>query len=167
MFKFYGNYSQKFLAARTPLSYSLTFDSQYSNQTLYGNDRFSVGGVYSVRGFHDGSISFDSGYSIKNELNVNLGRALLPYLNQEKIPQFFGQLNRFYLAPFYDYGFATAKNTTSRGRLSGAGLKLGFNHQHFNASLTFANALSKSQHLLQNHNENSAVYFNLASNFGF
>ncbi len=184
LLKFYGNYSHRFALAQTPINYGLTFDSQFSNKTLYGNDRFSVGGVYSVRGFRDGSVSFDSGYSIKNEININLGRAILPYLNQEKISPFLGQLNRFYMTPFYDYGFSTAneqkaiifatsdgltisRDQKQRGRLSGAGLKLGFNHQYFNATLTFANAISKSQHLLQNHGENSAIYFNLASNFGF
>jgi hemolysin activation/secretion protein len=183
IWKFYGNYTQRFNAAKTPINYSLTFDSQISDRTLYGNDRFSVGGVYSVRGFRDGSISFDSGYSLKNEVTINLGQAFLPYLNQNEPSKYLQYLNNFYITPFYDYGFTQAaerkregvnistgeilRGATESGRLSGAGIKLGANHKYLNANITFARVLSRSQHLLQNYNEKSVIYFNLSANFGF
>ncbi len=183
IWKFYGNYAHKFTASKTPVNYSLTFDSQISDRTLYGNDRFSVGGVYSVRGFRDGSLSFDSGYSIKNEVTVYLGQTILPYLNQEEPSKYLQYLNYLYLTPFYDYGFSQAaerkrvgvnplnsqilRGNTESGRLSGTGVKFGINHQYLNANITYAKVLSRSQHLLQNYNEKKAIYFNLSTNFSF
>ena len=35
------------------LNYTLTFDSQYSWNTLYGTDQFSIGGEYIIRGFRN------------------------------------------------------------------------------------------------------------------
>lgn len=146
--RFYVNFSQKSQIAQTPIAYNLTFDSQISKQTLYGIDQFAVGGVYSVRGFANGSIADDSGYNIKNEINVNLG-------------------HDFVLTPFYDYGYVRSKGGQQSGRLSGAGFKIGFSHQYFSANIIFSRAMSKSQYLLQYYSENNAVYFNLAAEFGF
>lgn len=148
IFRFYTNFSQKLKIVETPISYNFTLDSQISKQTLYGIDQFSVGGVYSVRGFANGSISDDSGYNVKNEISVNLGRG-------------------FALTPFYDYGYVRSKGGKQSGRLSGTGFKVGFSHQYFSANIIFSRAMSKSQYLLQYYSENNAVYFNLAAEFGF
>ena len=148
IFRFYGNFSQKSEIGQTPISYNLTFDSQISRQELYGIDQFSVGGVYSVRGFANGSISDDSGYNIKNEISVNLGRG-------------------FALTPFYDYGYVRSKGGHQSGRLAGAGFKVGFSHQYFSANIIFSRAMAKSQYLQQYYSENNALYFSLASEFGF
>ncbi len=148
IFRFYANFSQKLKIVEAPISYNLTFDSQISKQTLYGVDQFAVGGVYSVRGFANGSIADDSGYNVKNEISVNLGRG-------------------FALTPFYDYGYVRSKGGQQSGRLSGTGFKIGFSQQYFSANIIFSWAISKSQYLLQNYGENNAVYFNLASEFGF
>ncbi|WP_375748933.1 ShlB/FhaC/HecB family hemolysin secretion/activation protein [Vibrio sp. HN007] len=60
------------------LSYTSTVFSQWSNDTLYGSQRLSIGGEYSVRGFKDVSISGDEGYYWRNDLTYPLGE--VPYL---------------------------------------------------------------------------------------
>lgn len=166
-FRFYVNYAQKSKIYEVPVSYNISFDSQIAKQRLYGIDQFSVGGIYSVRGFKNGSISGDSGYNLRNEVSLNLGQLILPHVNLEKSPKFLAQLNRFSITPFYDYGYVKAKVGNVDGRLSGAGFKVGFSHQYLNASLTFSRAISKSQLLAQNYQENNAVFFNISSEIGF
>ncbi len=165
LLRFYTNYSKRFQVAQMPLAYNLTFDSQISKQHLYGIDQFYVGGAYSVRGFQQGSISGDSGYSLKNEFTFNVGQSLLPYFN--KLTPYASSLNHFSLTPFYDYGHVQNKTNSESGRLSGAGLKIGFNHQNLTASLVVSWALSKSQNLGRRYGENNAVFLNLSSEVGF
>lgn len=54
-------------------NYTSTLFSQWSNDTLYGSQRLSIGGEYSVRGFKDVSISGDEGYYWRNDLSYFLG----------------------------------------------------------------------------------------------
>ncbi|WP_317918659.1 ShlB/FhaC/HecB family hemolysin secretion/activation protein [Vibrio sp. MACH09] len=65
-----------------PLSQVVTLNStlfgQWSDDTLYGSQRLSIGGLYSVRGFKDTSISGDQGYYWRNEITHRLGQ--LPYI---------------------------------------------------------------------------------------
>ena len=166
IFKFYGNYTKKTQIFATPISYNGSFDSQISKQTLYGSDGFSIGGLYSIRGFKEGSISEDSGYTFRNELAVNLGQAIVPYLSPEK-GQYFTSLYRFSVTPFYDYGYVRSKGGNRSGRLSGGGFKIGFDYWKLNTSLTFSRALSKSQFLGKNKSDDNAVFFNVSSEFGF
>ncbi|MCF7360841.1 ShlB/FhaC/HecB family hemolysin secretion/activation protein [Vibrio sp. A1-b2] len=60
------------------LSFATTLFGQWSNDTLYANERVSIGGEYSVRGFKNTSISGDEGYYWRNDLTYQLGR--WPYL---------------------------------------------------------------------------------------
>ncbi|WP_374144836.1 ShlB/FhaC/HecB family hemolysin secretion/activation protein [Vibrio sp. NTOU-M3] len=56
------------------LSLSSTLFGQWSNQTLYGSERLSIGGEYSVRGFKGKSISGDEGYYWRNDLNYQIAK---------------------------------------------------------------------------------------------
>ncbi|WP_172380754.1 ShlB/FhaC/HecB family hemolysin secretion/activation protein [Vibrio sp. Vb339] len=68
---FTGSYTY----ALTPsLSLASTLFAQWSNDTLYGSERLSIGGEYSVRGFKGTSISGDEGYYWRNDLNYRLGQ---------------------------------------------------------------------------------------------
>lgn len=158
IYKFYGNYSKKFAINEKPFSYNLTFDSQLSQKKLYGNDQFAIGSIYSIRGFKNGTISGDSGYSLRNDISFNLGHLF-------SVDKF--QLNHFLLAPFYDYGYVRAKGGFSSGRLSGTGIKISYNRQNLNASLTYSRALSKSHLLGQNYRDNDAIFFSIASDISF
>ncbi|MFW7523639.1 ShlB/FhaC/HecB family hemolysin secretion/activation protein [Vibrio ostreicida] len=59
---------------------SSTFFGQWSNDTLYGGERISIGGEYSVRGFKGKSLSGDEGYYWRNDLTRNVSQ--YPYLGQ-------------------------------------------------------------------------------------
>lgn len=87
---------------------------QWSPDTLYGTERFGIGGVYSVRGFRDESITGDRGGYLRSEFIQ-----YLPFLKS------WGNLQSF-LA--YDIGWIeNDKNDAfERGTLQGAsaGLKL-------------------------------------------
>lgn len=67
-----------------PVSASLTVATtlfgQWSNDTLYGAERLSIGGEYSVRGFKGASLSGDEGYYWRNDLTYRIGQ--WPYLGQ-------------------------------------------------------------------------------------
>ncbi|WP_456295098.1 ShlB/FhaC/HecB family hemolysin secretion/activation protein [Vibrio sp. AK197] len=54
--------------------YSSTLFAQWSNDTLFGNQRMSIGGEYSVRGFKSVSLSGDEGYYWRNEVNYQMGQ---------------------------------------------------------------------------------------------
>jgi hypothetical protein len=65
------------------------------------------------------------------------------------------------------YGFVIAKDEEESERLLGGGLKTSFNHKNISTSLTFSYAISKSWLLLQNRDENSVIYFDIATEFDF
>lgn len=157
IFKLYANYNRNFEYFSKKFSYNLSFDLQQSNKKLYGIDQFSVGGIYSVRGFKNGSISGDSGYNIRNEITISLNQIF----QSEKF-----LLHRFNLTPFYDYGYVRSKGGDFGGRLSGAGAKLSFYHQNFDASVTFSKPLQKSKLLNQaDFRDSEAIFFNIHSQF--
>ena len=98
------------------LNYTLSFDSQYSWNTLYGTDQFSIGGEYTIRGFRNENISGDNGYYIRNDLSVSLQQLFPKILINTKFMNYGSiiknkntrlsindALSRIYLGIFYDY----------------------------------------------------------------
>jgi hemolysin activation/secretion protein len=157
IFRFYGNYQRNLNYFNRDFSYNLIVEGQQSNKRLFGIDQFAVGGFFSVRGFQNASISGDSGYSVRNEVTFSLNQLI----NIEKL-----QLHRFYLTPFYDYGFVRFKGGNSSGRMSGAGAKLAFYQKNFDANFTYARALSNSRLLpSEDLKDDEAFYFNLNLKF--
>jgi len=150
--KFYAVLSKKFTIPKINknITFSSEMDSQISKDTLYGSEQFAVGGYYSVRGFRENYISADSGYYFRNKASFSPGYNLT-------------------FEPFYDYGYATYRNTNkgASGRLSGAGIKTIFSHHNFNASLTYSKVLSKSKLALVSSpagtKEDQMVYFELSA----
>ena len=146
-------------------------DSQYSKDTLFGSEQFSVGGYYSVRGFRENYITGDSGYYLRNKINFNLGSLVLPFLTKADAsnnPQgFFSKnlfhLNKFSFEPFYDYGYIRNKYDGSDGRLAGAGIKSIFSSRYFNASLTYSQGTNRSKLITSTVKENKLVYFEISA----
>lgn len=162
------------LRNRLPISYSLTFDSQYSFHALYAKDQFSAGGEYTVRGFRETSISGDHGFYLRNDVKINLLQLLPKFLTEAKTSQgspemaaakhsnsgfAAGPLNAFlaqtYVSLFYDYGYVSNKyndelqmryNARS-GHLSGFGVGLNYYGKRLNWSLTYAKALHSPSYL--------------------
>ncbi len=159
IFKFYGNYVQKFSLAQRQFSYNLSLDSQIAKQHLFGIDQFSVGGIYSVRGFKNGTISGDSGYNIRNEITFGLGQ----FFPASKLP-----LQYFSLTPFYDHGYVQNNAGGRSGRLSGGGMRVGFNYKDLKTALIFSRAISKS-HMLQDqqYRDDMAIFFTVGSALSF
>ncbi len=166
VFKFYANFSKKFLLPKTDVSatYVAEIDSQYAQDTLFGSEQFSVGGYYSVRGFRENYITGDSGYYLRNKISFHVGSVLLPFFNK-KSPAYLANLNKFKLEPFYDYGYSKYKYSDSGadGRLSGAGLKTIFEGKYFNAALTYSWALGKSRLITATTKENKLIYFEVSA----
>lgn len=52
-------------------SLSSSFSGQQAFDPLYGSEQYSIGSLYSVRGFNQNSLSGDHGYAFKNDLTLN------------------------------------------------------------------------------------------------
>lgn len=66
----YGlNWMKPFQIAEQNVVYSLSLNGQYGTDVLYGSEQFSLGGLYSVRGYRNGSIAGDSGFYIRNDIS--------------------------------------------------------------------------------------------------
>lgn len=152
------------------LNYTLTFDSQYSWDTLYGTDQFSIGGEYTVRGFREGTISGDNGYYIRNDLSINLQQLFPRFILNSKIMNYGSNTNikgknlrlsindflsKAYISIFYDYGYVRDKYSddsdtiynSQSGYMAGTGIALNYYGQYLNWSLTYAKALHAPNYL--------------------
>jgi hemolysin activation/secretion protein len=70
------NLSAPFNVGSQKLKYSGTWRSQLQRTPLTPQDRFSIGGRFSVRGFDgEGSLSAERGYYIRNEISAPLGQS--------------------------------------------------------------------------------------------
>ncbi|WP_272522417.1 ShlB/FhaC/HecB family hemolysin secretion/activation protein [Providencia sp. PROV202] len=94
------------------LTYLTSFFGQYSPDNLYGIERISVGGQYSVRGYHEQSLSGNRGGYWRNEINKDIANTAI------------GQL-RFISA--LDYGFiGSDKYHVEHDTLAGGAVGLSF-----------------------------------------
>jgi hemolysin activation/secretion protein len=63
-----------FKIAQQKLSYTASLRGQHHRTPLTSQDRFGIAGRYSIRGFDgESSLAGDSGWSLRNELNIPLG----------------------------------------------------------------------------------------------
>ena len=146
-------------------SYNLTIDSQYGFNSLYGNEQFSAGGQYTVRGFKNSVISGDSGFYIRNDFRVNILQLLPNALTgkesmKRKRTILFGDsinqaLSKTHFALFYDFGYTANKYETdydkqydgARASMSGTGLSVSYFGRYINMSLTYSKALHSPKYL--------------------
>lgn len=68
--KFGLSYSIPFHIAGKDFSFSSSFTGQKAMDTLYGSEQILIGGIYSVRGFVNNTLSGDSGYYVRNDLSM-------------------------------------------------------------------------------------------------
>jgi hemolysin activation/secretion protein len=145
LIKLYLYYSARF---KSTMSYTLTFDSQYSFHTLYGIDQFSVGGEYTTRGFRENTIAGDDGFYVRNDVRINVYQLLNSIVKQTI-------LTKTYLNIFHDYGCVKDKYKDSdditynsaSGYLSGVGIGLSYYGDYLTMSLTYSKALHSPQYL--------------------
>lgn len=68
----YGiTYFKPFEFLNQKFSFSSSLNGQESLDVLYGSEQYSIGSLYTVRGFNQKTISGDEGYSFKNDLALN------------------------------------------------------------------------------------------------
>ena len=151
-----------------PYTLSNEFDSQYSKQTLFGSEQFSVGGYHSVRGFRENYLTGDSGYYFRNKANFSIG-SLISFFGKKTegfIEKNLTHLNKFSLELFYDYGYIKNKHigNEASGRLAGTGVKTIFSSRYFNGSLTYSWATNQSRLITSTNKENKMIYFELSAN---
>lgn len=65
-----AGYSRPFSADRQNFVFSTQFSGQYAPYALYGNQQFSIGGPYTVRGFLDEAVANDDGFYLRNDLTL-------------------------------------------------------------------------------------------------
>ncbi len=168
-FKLYASLSKRLTIPKIEIPFTLSteMDSQYSKQTLFGTEQFSVGGYYSVRGFRENYITGDSGYYFRNKANFNIGSLAAPFAKNSEgfFAKNLAHLNKFAVEPFYDYGYVKNKYVSNGadGRLAGAGIKTLFSSSYFNASLTYSWATNQSRLITSTTKENKLIYFEISA----
>lgn len=155
----YGQINTNFNVPKTefPLNYKLTFDSSYSEDSLYGNNQFAIGGRYSVRGFQETVISGDNGYYVRNDLKANLSSFWPKNIVDIQLLNFVGQkitinslLSKTSVGVFYDYGYVRNRiinEPNDEGHLSGLGAALSYAGKNFTWDLSYARGLHSPQFL--------------------
>lgn len=113
---FGGSYYCPFSFGGAKFSWSTRLSGQWAEHTLYSAERVSIGSRYTVRGFHEDSLSGDTGGYIRNELALNM-----PDFNQAS-PNAAKVLGKMQLYAGYDVGLIKTDNKEEeeRGSLQGA-----------------------------------------------
>jgi len=175
-----GVYSRQltFPKATLPVNYKLTFNAQYSEDTLYSNQQLNIGGRYSVRGFDENQIRGDIGYYILNDISINMGSLVPNYLAKDTLfnsPIIFQKslndyLMNMSLGVFYDYGYARSKviqEISDEGYMSGVGINISYNSKNINWGITYSRGLHSPNFLREEENsleDKESLYFNISFN---
>lgn len=126
---------QPFQLGGESFSFDSLLNAQKSEDVLYSPQRISIGGLASVRGFKEQSLSGDTGGYWRNQLRWRrpIGwEPLRPFLQE------------YALAYAYDMGVIHGRyNPDLQGRLSGHGLELSARGTHVATSVTLAHSLER------------------------
>ncbi|WP_240201756.1 ShlB/FhaC/HecB family hemolysin secretion/activation protein [Pseudomonas sp. PDNC002] len=143
------SYLQPFQLWDEALSFESLVTVQHSDDVLYSPQRISLGGLSSVRGFKDQSLSGDSGYYWRNQLRWRRAvtwEPLLPWVQE------------YGMAYAYDFGAIEHRryNPQLSGRMSGQGVELNARGEYAAVSVTFAHSLERPD--IVDHGEHP-IYF--------
>src|SRR5690606_14432769 len=130
------SYLQPFQLWGESFSFDSLVNGQHSEDVLYSPQRISIGGLSSVRGFKEQSLSGDTGAYWRNQLRWRRPVAwepLRPFVQE------------YGLTFAYDVGVIHGEryNAGEHGRLSGNAFELYARGQHLAASVTFARSLER------------------------
>ncbi|MGE8496478.1 MAG: ShlB/FhaC/HecB family hemolysin secretion/activation protein [Pseudomonas sp.] len=130
------SYLQPFQVWGESFSFDSLLNGQKSEDVLFSAQRISIGGLSSVRGFKDQSLSGDSGGYWRNQLRW---RRAVTWQPLQPFVQEYG------VAFAYDLGVIEGGryNPELRGRLSGNAIELSARGQHLAAAITFAHSLDR------------------------
>jgi hemolysin activation/secretion protein len=117
-YNYSASYALPFRAGRLDASFSSSISGQHALNALYGSEQVLVGGIYSVRGFDNTSLSGDSGLVWRNELSM-------------RVPLNVGSSFRSSIRPYLgvDWGRTRMRDDTTgtpEGAISGATVGLAF-----------------------------------------
>jgi hemolysin activation/secretion protein len=107
-----------------PFRYSLSAYMQLTNDSLFGSDKISIGGPYSIRGFGKEGLSGNEGYYIRNELSYNTYYEISG-----------GVSNSYFIA--LDGGEINSDEDSFGGRLIGCSFGTKLQSKNFEASLHY------------------------------
>ena len=128
------SYSLPFRYGKDRLSWKFAFQGQKSGHILFSGEQFGIGGLHSVRGFKEQSLSGDEGFYVRNELHWT------PASLAQPTAWLLWGVPSFFLA--YDIG--TVEPNAENGPGAGLeGLALGFNHRspHSQFSLVYGRSM--------------------------
>ncbi len=131
--------------------------AQLSDDELFTEQRFSIGGVSSVRGYREGAISADQGIQMSLEWRLRL-TDLLQNLEPDS------QWSAWQLIPFMDIGYARNKGTTplSVNTLHSVGLGLRWHYQNvLHLNLDYGHALKTGPKQPSQTLQDDGVHFGL------
>lgn len=131
-----ASYLHPFQLFNENFNFESVLSAQRSEDVLFSPQRFSIGGLYSVRGFKDQSVTGDSGYYLRNQIRWTrpvLWEPLRPFIQE------------YSLATAYDMGSIRSDkyNNEQSGRLSSYAFELSARGANFALSLTSAHSLSR------------------------
>jgi hemolysin activation/secretion protein len=104
--------------------YTLNAYAQFTDDSLFGSDKMSIGGPYSVRGFGKEGLSGNEGYYVRNELSYNA------------YYEVFGGIGNSYFVAL-DGGEIYSDDESFDGRLLGGSLGTKLQSKNFEASLHY------------------------------
>jgi hemolysin activation/secretion protein len=105
--------------------YSLNAYSQFAKDSLFGSDKISIGGPYSVRGFNKEGLSGNSGYYVRNELSYNVSYDILG-----------GLYSSYFIA--LDGGYIRSDDDSFGGKLLSYSVGSKLQTEHLETSLHYA-----------------------------
>lgn len=145
------SYLQPFGLWSENLTFSSLLTGQRSEDPLYSPQRLSLGGLSSVRGYKDQSLTGDSGAYWRNDLRWSRP-VQLDWLRP--------MLGEYGLGLGYDQGMIRGDryNGDQHGRVSSHSLELFARSQHLAASVTFARSLERPDAITE---RESPIYFRL------
>ncbi len=115
-FKFGLNYMRPFRLWGEDFTWTTQLTGQLGVDTLYGSEQISIGGIYSVRGFVNNSLSGDRGYYVRNDLAVRRSFSVGDT----------AMSGRLYLG--YDFGEVTnIPDNIAQGKMSGMAVGMSLN----------------------------------------
>lgn len=131
-----ASYLHPFQLLGERLSFDSVFSAQRSEDVLFSPQRFSLGGLYSIRGLKEQSVTGDSGYYLRNQLRWTRPMTwdwLRPVAHE------------YSLTAAYDMGAIRGDqyNHEQSGRLASHALELSARGKHMAVSATAAHTLSR------------------------
>ena len=124
----------QFLGER--FSFDSVFNAQRSEDVLFSPQRFSLGGLYSIRGFKEQSVTGDSGYYLRNQLRWTRS---IPWEWLHPVVQ------EYSLTAAYDMGAIRGDtyNKEQSGRLASQAFEFSARGQNLAVSISAAHTLSR------------------------